>query len=434
MAPGGQPCDWTADPGDKIALVVYFKTIKDKIGQGGSWDQPSLESAATHMVSRGPPAKGAPKNASSVKGVWAGMKKIHDVLVLVIQKRYPGASGWTYDQQAGFSVCDDNREAWKEFSKQHTVFKPFANKGWELFDNVKDILPTRARAMHVFNPAIASATQSQDSDGGPQLHLSESYDFPEPSQILDNLQSQSFAGYWSQTQSQPLTDWSQTQSQPLTDWSQTQSQLLTDWSQTQSQPLTNWSQVPFGAGDSTQPITLTPLTTSNTHMPTPVPDAQGPAHTLIPATLTNAVKATAPPAPTALGTPSGGMKRSASDKFQTPWTAKRGKTTGADALLSIGGSVDRVGNAIHDCFMPQKSSAVSPTKQLERARQMALNDQEASNLMSQECAMLNLISTRDTKSPKVDPIAAQTHQIVQCIWIPKPAIKVSLIVVQYEVV
>ncbi|KAJ7216005.1 hypothetical protein GGX14DRAFT_359316, partial [Mycena pura] len=78
------------------------------------------------------------------------MKKIHDALILVIQKRYPGASGWTYDQQVGFSVCDDNREEWKEFSKQHPVFKPFANKGWEFFDDVNDILPTRARGMHVF--------------------------------------------------------------------------------------------------------------------------------------------------------------------------------------------------------------------------------------------------------------------------------------------
>jgi hypothetical protein len=73
MASSGQPCDWTADPGNKIVLVAYFKTIKDKIGQGGSWDRPSLESAAAHMVSHGPPAKGAPKNVSSVKGVWAGV-------------------------------------------------------------------------------------------------------------------------------------------------------------------------------------------------------------------------------------------------------------------------------------------------------------------------------------------------------------------------
>ncbi|KAJ6628069.1 hypothetical protein B0H10DRAFT_1940626 [Mycena sp. CBHHK59/15] len=55
MAPGAPTCDWTSDPGDKIALVTYFASIKDKIGQGGSWDQTALESAATHMATRGPP-------------------------------------------------------------------------------------------------------------------------------------------------------------------------------------------------------------------------------------------------------------------------------------------------------------------------------------------------------------------------------------------
>ncbi|KAJ6597878.1 hypothetical protein B0H10DRAFT_2196857 [Mycena sp. CBHHK59/15] len=175
MAPGALSCDWTTDPGDKIALVAFFASIKDQIGQGGSWDQTALEAAAKHMVTRGPPMKGAPKNANSIKGVWAGMKKIHDALVQVIQKRYPGASGWTYDQQAGFSVCDDNLEVWKEFS-------------WEFFEDVKNILPTHARGTHVFNPAVpavvpsqvsdaaaasdvAVPTAPQDSNGGPQLYL-----------------------------------------------------------------------------------------------------------------------------------------------------------------------------------------------------------------------------------------------------------------------
>jgi hypothetical protein len=290
------------------------------------------------------------------------MKKIHDALVLVVQKRYPGASGWTYDQQVGFSVCDDNREAWKEFSKQHTVFKPFANKGWEFFDDVKDILPTRARGVHVFNPAVPTTTSSQESDSGAQLHLPEfpyNYDdFPDSSQLLN------------ESQSQPLTDWSQTQF--------------------------DFSQPAGGLTHLTLPVAYaTPI-----RAPTPplVPAAPGLAYTPTPAMLSGAVKPTAPLAPATLGTPSSGVKRTASDELQTPWAAKKGKTSGADALLAIGGSVDRVGNAIRDCFMPQKSSAVSPTKQVERARQLAVDDQEAGALTSRERAILNLIFTRDTKA------------------------------------
>ncbi|KAJ6611040.1 hypothetical protein B0H10DRAFT_2224517 [Mycena sp. CBHHK59/15] len=290
MAPGALSCDWTTDPGDKIALVAFFASIKDQIGQGGSWDQTALEAAAKHM------------------GVWAGMKKIHDALVQVIQKRYPGASGWTYDQQAGFSVCDDNLEAWKEFSKHHPVFKLFANKGWEFFEDVKNILPMHARGTHVFNPAVpavvpsqvsdaaaasdvAVPTASQDSNGGPQLYLPDfnNCNFDEwtpPEQLLDG------------SQSQPFSDWSQTQ---------------------------------------LNPISLTPAT-----------------HTPVPATP-SALK----PAAQQAGMPSSGVKRTASDEFQTPWTTKKGKTSGVDALLAM------------------KSSAVSPTKQVECARQLAIDDQEA---------------------------------------------------------
>jgi hypothetical protein len=47
--------------------------------------------------------------------------------------------------------------------------------------------------------------------------------------------------------------------------------------------------------------------------------------------------------------------------------------------------------------MPQKSSAISPTKQVERARQMAVDDQESGSLTSRERAILNLIFTRDPK-------------------------------------
>ncbi|KAJ6613921.1 hypothetical protein B0H10DRAFT_2221765 [Mycena sp. CBHHK59/15] len=297
MAPRALSCDWTTEPSDKIVLVTFFASIKDQIREGGSWDQTALEAAAKHMVAHGPPMKGAPKNANSIKGVWAGMKKIHDALVQVIQKRYPGASGWTYDQQAGFSLCDDNLEAWKEFSKHHPVFKLFANKGWEFFEDVKNILPTRARGTHVFNPAVpavvpsqvsdaaaasdvAVPTASQDSNGGPQLYLSDfnNYNFDEwtpPEQLLDG------------SQSQPFSDWSQTQLNPIS--------------------LTLATHTPWG------------------------------------------------------------------EARRFGWTTKKGK-------------------------MPQKSSAVSLTKQVERARQLAIDNQEAGVLSSWDCATLSLIFSRDSKA------------------------------------
>ncbi|KAJ7264315.1 hypothetical protein C8J57DRAFT_1718726 [Mycena rebaudengoi] len=331
MAPGGICCDWVANPADKTELITYFKTIKEKIGQGGSWDETCLEMAAAHMRSLGPPLKGAPKNMKSVRSVWNGMKRVHDALVLVVQKRYPGASGWTYDQEHGFSVCDDNRDAWKEFIKHHAIFKPFANKGWKFFDDFKEIIPGRARGTNVFNPAVTAVAPSQDFDDASQL----SNDASQLSNGASQLSQESTP--------QPRLPESSNRSQyfpenGFDDFDFPESLL----NNSQSQPFTDWSQTQFG---STQPLTQLRL------QPFRFPS-------------------------------SGGVKRAASDEFETPWTAKRGKTTGADALLAIGGSVDRI----------------SPTKQIEHARQLAIDDQEAGILSSRERALLNLIFTKDNKA------------------------------------
>ncbi|KAJ6628208.1 hypothetical protein B0H10DRAFT_2429014 [Mycena sp. CBHHK59/15] len=185
MAPGSLPCDWVTDLNNKIVLVAFFKTIASRIGEGGSWDKTCLQEAAQVMADRGPLLKGAPKTADSIKGIWAGMKKIHDALLQVIQKKYPGASGWTYNQDSGFSVCDANRDEWKAF-----------------------ILPMRAKGCHVYYPAAdtvvartAAPMPSQDSAHGPQLLMDndelDNNPFPDPS-VLYTI-----------SQSQPLTDWSQ---------------------------------------------------------------------------------------------------------------------------------------------------------------------------------------------------------------------------------
>ncbi|KAJ7699178.1 hypothetical protein B0H16DRAFT_1484237 [Mycena metata] len=107
-------------------------------------------------------------------------------LRLVIQGQYPGALGWTHDKDKGFSVSDDNRDAWKIFVKAHAVFKPFANEGWDLFDLMHDILPTRAKA------SLPAPGVSQFQAPLSQLTVPDlDNDFPSASQLLSFLQSQS---------------------------------------------------------------------------------------------------------------------------------------------------------------------------------------------------------------------------------------------------
>ncbi|KAJ7156759.1 hypothetical protein C8R46DRAFT_1040629 [Mycena filopes] len=207
-------CDWVSDPEDKVALAGFFLSIKSRIGHGGSWDATCLQEAENFMVARGPPAKGAPKTAASIKGIWTNMKKVHEAVLLMKQKQYVGASGWTYDQDLGFSVDDDNRDAWKVFSKAHPVFKPFANKGWDLFDTVHDTIPTLAKGMNVHNPALPPPT-SHPAIGASHLQPPSRLGSLSPTRVNLQLDDDGFSrsspsqNPFSSQSTQPISDWSQ---------------------------------------------------------------------------------------------------------------------------------------------------------------------------------------------------------------------------------
>jgi hypothetical protein len=58
--------------------------------------------------------------------IYVQLKRVAEALMLVKQKQYPGMSGWTYDDKTGFGVTETNRSEWKELTKVHKIFKPFA--------------------------------------------------------------------------------------------------------------------------------------------------------------------------------------------------------------------------------------------------------------------------------------------------------------------
>ena len=71
---GQDAADWQADPGDKAALVGFFHGIRSRIGQGGNWDKTALNEAAAFMAQRGPPKKGRPKTAESIRTQFASVR------------------------------------------------------------------------------------------------------------------------------------------------------------------------------------------------------------------------------------------------------------------------------------------------------------------------------------------------------------------------
>ncbi|KAJ7758198.1 hypothetical protein DFH07DRAFT_772663 [Mycena maculata] len=112
------------------------------------------------------------------------------------QKAYLGTSGWTYSEELGFNVADDDRDAWSNFTKAHMHFKPFTMRGWVHFKIVDEIVLSRALGRYVFSPGT---TQLSD-DATPQ-----SQETPqEPSQLSQGSDEEEDT-----TNTQPYSDWSQ---------------------------------------------------------------------------------------------------------------------------------------------------------------------------------------------------------------------------------
>ncbi|KAJ7816996.1 hypothetical protein B0H13DRAFT_2380006 [Mycena leptocephala] len=139
-----------------------------------------------------------------------------------------------------------------------------------------------------------------------------------------------------------------------------------------SQPFSDWSQSNFGESQSSDPTNSVPASQS---------------------TVSRA------PASLHSRTPSTGSKRSAPNGIEPPWSSKHSKTTGPESILVLGRSVDGIGKVISTVFaLPPKSSAMLPTKKVETARKLALEDMRSGYIMSDERTRLNILFGRDTSA------------------------------------
>ncbi|KAJ7764186.1 hypothetical protein DFH07DRAFT_770593 [Mycena maculata] len=321
--------NWIAHPEDLTHALQFLLDQKSRVGDGGNFDKTVFNEAAKHMAENYPPQTGGPKTADSIQSKWKEARKLHDFILQAKQKRYPGASGWTYTDELGFNVTDNDRDAWKNFSKAHPHFKPFATCGWIHFKTVDEILPSLARGRYVFHGGVSRPAESATAPPEPATVP------PEQSQDDDTEQRSD--------DSQPRSD----DSQPFSDLSQT------------------------NYGESQPPnVNSQPSQSTVAHH---VPAA-------IPVTLASA------------------LKRGMSDDVEAPWSNKRAKTTGPESILALGRSVDGIGKVIATTFAPHKSSAMSPTKKVEAARKLALEDLNGGYIGALERTRLNILFGRDTSA------------------------------------
>lgn len=143
-----------------------------------------------------------------------------------------------------------------------------------------------------------------------------------------------------------------------------------------SQPLTDWSQSNFGGSqmsDAADPVSSSQIGTTQSTSQTTVPH-----------------RSSATPAPA--------RKRAAPEDVEAPWSSKRSRTTGPESILALGRSVDGIGKVLENVFAPRKSSAMSPTKKVEAARKLALEDMDGGYIAASDRTRLNILFGRDTSA------------------------------------
>ncbi|KAF7358198.1 Myb-like domain-containing protein [Mycena venus] len=137
------------------------------------------------------------------------------------------------------------------------------------------------------------------------------------------------------------------------------------------------------------------------------PQSQDDDDTRLPATTCQPPAPSAPPAasqhtptPSVSGTPAPAStrKRPLSQEVDSPWSNKRSRVTGPESILALSHSVAGVGNVIESVFAQHKSSAMSPTKKVQAARKLALEDMNNGYIMSDERTRLSILFGRDTSA------------------------------------
>ncbi|KAJ7182313.1 hypothetical protein C8R43DRAFT_940469 [Mycena crocata] len=213
--PPKDSADWTTNPEDVTHVLDFLHKQRSRVGQGGNFDKTVFNEAAEYMAREWPPKKGGPKTASAIMskykavrvlasrqpsrrdGCPSQMRKLHEYILQALQKVYPGASGWTYTHEHGFNVKDEDQDAWNNFAKAHSHFKPFATQGWVHFQKMDEIIPSQARGRYVYNAGASQpdtgASQPADDASGPDLQSPDN-DFTQSSDL-----SQPFSDEWSQS-------------------------------------------------------------------------------------------------------------------------------------------------------------------------------------------------------------------------------------------
>ncbi|KAG1864538.1 hypothetical protein C8R48DRAFT_798243 [Suillus tomentosus] len=142
------PAMWTkAEEGTFLDFLLLPLPLS---GDGG-FKMPAFNQASANLKLKFPHQRGAEKSGLVCKTKWQALKKAYRSVIEI-----KCTSGFTWSHEHGAGITDRKDDVWACFVKTHPHAKPFMMKGFEHFEIMEQLIPSKAKGLHVFRPTTST--------------------------------------------------------------------------------------------------------------------------------------------------------------------------------------------------------------------------------------------------------------------------------------
>ncbi|KAG1784463.1 uncharacterized protein HD556DRAFT_1451750 [Suillus plorans] len=198
------PAVWSK--AEESTFLDFLLLALSSSGDGG-FKMATFNQASVDLKLKYPHQRGAEKTGVVCKNKFMALKKVYHTVVEI-----KCTSGFTWSNEHGAGIMDRKDDVWARFTKTHPHAKPFMMKGFDHFETMEQLVPSKAKGSHVFRPTATSNTTPQDSttsmspliptaiddalQGPPSLVDPDSLEVPAPSTFLSPSTEGSTDSVW----------------------------------------------------------------------------------------------------------------------------------------------------------------------------------------------------------------------------------------------
>ncbi|KAG2068689.1 hypothetical protein BDR04DRAFT_934672, partial [Suillus decipiens] len=134
------PAVWTK--AEETTFLEFLVLAFPSSGDGG-FKMPTFNQASINLNEKYPHQRGAEKTSIVCKNKWTALKKSYQSVVEI-----KCTSGFTWSDEQGAGIMDRKDNVWARFTKAHPQVKPFMMKGFDHFNIMEELMPSKLKGSH----------------------------------------------------------------------------------------------------------------------------------------------------------------------------------------------------------------------------------------------------------------------------------------------